>query len=348
MARIWRLLSAAIVLLTTLVVAGGTASAAELKESSWWWRGNTGPAPVPPPTAVAPGGLMVTGTPDGASAIAALHFVLGEGESTPSLTLTVADNGDQGGAQAVMAACLAGSAWAGSEQGGPWESKPNVACQAGSVQGVRAEDGKTWTFALAPLVVGRDVNIVITPGTIAPGAPVGSTFSLTFNPPSSTSLATTPGSSASSSLTPDAAAALPTADSQSSIAVPSVDLGTSTAAPIDLGAPLPAASAFTPSLPESSQGLTATAPLLRERTAANVPQPTDGGRGSAAAVLVLLAGIAIAVRLYRLPTPAPRRLGPLASAIPRVPAVAVATADASPGGLGRFARPRSGAPPPLI
>jgi hypothetical protein len=287
---------------------------------------------------------VVAGAPDGATAIAALHFVLAENESNPSLTLTVPASGDQGGAQAVMAACFAGSAWGGSEQGGPWESKPNVACQTGSVQGVRSANGDSWTFALAPLAVGRDVNVVITPGTIAPGAPVGSTFSLTFNPPSSGSLTTTPGEATQPA--PDVAGALPAPDTQPDSASVGTDVGSSASSPLDVSAPLPVASAFTPSLPESSQGLTATAPLVRQATAGNVPLETDGGHGSAAAVLILLAGIAIAVRLYRTPPPAPRLLGPLASATPRIPAIAVATP--SPGGLGRFTRPRSGTPPPLL
>jgi hypothetical protein len=341
--RALRAACAAAVVLSTWWMAGGRGSASDLTQVSWWWRGNTGPAPLPSPAPVPPGGILVAGAPDGATAIAAVSFTLAEGESNPALTLTVADNGDQGGAQAVMAACLAGSAWAGSEQGGPWESKPNAACANGSIQGVRAADGKTWTFALAPLVVAREVNVVITPGTVAPGAPVGSTFSVAFTAPTSASLATTRGSSGTSS---DAAGSAVPADAVSpeTGGADSTVADTGTAA-LDLSS-AGGASAFQPSLPASSQGLTATAPLTRQATAANVTPVTEPTNGNApAAVVVVLACVAVAVRLNRIPVPRPRLLGPLASAASRLAPAAVAP---QPGGLGRFSRLRTGAPPPLV
>src|SRR2546423_877449 len=219
------LCAVAVVAVATLGLSSGTASAGELKDVSWWWRGNSGPAPVPPPPNVPPGGILVAGAPDGATAITAVRYVLADGESNPRLTLKVSANGDQGGAQAVMAACLAGSAWGGSEQGGPWASHPNVACQA-SVQGVRDASGATWTFALAPLVVGNEVNVVVTPGQLT-GTSVGSTFSIAFDPVSAGSWATTPGAPPASS---DIAAPAPTPDavSDSSTATVGSDLGGAT------------------------------------------------------------------------------------------------------------------------
>jgi hypothetical protein len=283
------------------------------------------------------GGQLVAGTPDGASAIAALRFTLAPGESNPVLTLTVADNGDQGGAQAVIAACHAGSAWAGGENGGPWEAKPNAACDAGSVQGLASADGKTWTFALAPLVVDTEVNVVITPGTVAPGAPVTSPFSLAFNRPNPAALVTTQGEVPSEE----------TAGGASADSTEPATLGdTTTPAGVDFGAATAAGSAFQPSLPATSQGLTATAPLVRQATAGNVLPPAATGRSSAIAFVVLLACAAVAVRLNQLPTPDLRRLGPLASVAGRVAPRAAAPAEA--GGLGRFARRRTGAPPPLV
>src|SRR5205814_2111985 len=70
--RVLRVACAAAVLLSAWCLAGGRGSTADLHEVSWWWRGNTGPAPVPPPPTVPQGGLLVAGAPDGATAIAAV------------------------------------------------------------------------------------------------------------------------------------------------------------------------------------------------------------------------------------------------------------------------------------
>jgi hypothetical protein len=114
---------------------------------------------------------------------------------------------------------------------------------------------------------------------------------------------------------------------------------------LDLGSTAGGASAFQPSLPASSQGLTATAPLTRQATAANVVPASEPSNGNApAAIVVLLACVAVAVRLNRVPVPSPRLLGPLASTASRL----VPAAAPQPGGLGRFSRLRTGAPPPLV
>ena len=340
--RLLRSLAAGTLMLSTWWLAGGQAGTAELVDVSWWYRANVtlpavgaSPAPAPAPPTVPEGGLLVAGAPDGATAVAALRYELAEGESNPTLTLTVAENGDQGGASAVIGACVAGSAWGGGEHGGPWESKPNAACDAGSVQGIRSEDGTTWSFGLAPLVVGNEVNVVITPGTVAPDAPVGSTFSLAFNPPSTSALVTTPGSGSSSGgLGFD----------------PSEELGADPVGGLDTG-PLFSAdpvSAFTPALPPSSQGLTATAPVVRQSTASNVLPPPPPAKGGWVAFLVLLGCMAAAVRLNRIPVPNLRLLGPLGSGSAPAPAVLAAAQPADTGGLGRFARRRVGTPPPLV
>ena len=330
-----RVLCAVLALGSASVLLGADGNAAELTDASWWWFGNQGPVPVPAPPTVPAGGLLVAGAADGAKAIAAVRFTLADGESNPTLTLTVADNGDQGGDAAVLGACVAGSAWGGGENGGPWESKPNAACSTGSVQGIRAADGKSWTFGLAPLVVADEINVVITPGTVAPDAPVGSTFSLAFAPPSTAALTTTPGDSGSGSdLTVD----------------PSVDFADDPVGALaDDSAPLfsaDAVNAFTPALPSSSQGLTPTAPAVRQTTAANVLPPRPSGRSSAVAFLVLAAAVVVMVRLNKVAVPGLRRLGPMASGPAHVTPALAATADT--GGLGRFARRRTGTPPPLV
>ena len=330
-----RALCAVVALLSASWALGVDGNAAELTDASWWWFGNQGPVPAPAPPTVPAGGLLVAGAADGAKAIAAVRFTLADGEANPTLTLKVAENGDQGGNAAVLGACVAGSAWGGGENGGPWESKPNAACSSGSVQGIRSEDGTSWTFGLAPLVVAGEINVVITPGTVAPDAPVGSTFSLAFAPPTTAALTTTPGDSASSS----------------DLAIdPTTDFADEPVGAIaDDSAPLfsaDAVNAFTPALPSSAQGLTPTAPAVRQTTASNVLPPRPSGRSSAVAFFVLIAAVAVIVRLNRIPVPGLRRLGPLASGPGH--AVPLLAPAAESGGLGRFARRRTGTPPPLV
>ena len=285
---------------------------------------------------------MVAGAPDGATAIAALHFELDEGEGSPVLTLDVADNGDQGGERAVLAACLTGSAWQ-PEQGGAWTSKPFPACNEASVTGVRADDGGSWTFALAPLVSDGIVDVTLVPGVDPdlPDGANGSTFQLVFAPPTAASLATTSGEGPSVPLDLagfDEAVAAPPADG--SFAAPSI--GGDLALP-----PGPVTGGFTPSLPAEDQGLTATAPVVQQRNAplpATTPIAEVEDHRVLGVVILALCGAAL-LWSAQLPTPAPRRLGGLEAE------VAHAEPSPTPGpevaGLGRFARPRSGAAPPL-
>jgi hypothetical protein len=194
---------------TLLIVAAAVAllpsgaGAATLAEAGWWWRVNDGalPAALPAPPNVPEGGLMVAGAPDGATAIAALHFDLAEGESAPVLTLRVAENGDQGGDGALLGACVTGSAWQPAH-GGPWTNKPFAACADGSVNGVRSDDGTSWTFALAPLVSDGILDITLVPGVdpTRPAGANGSVFQLVFDAPTAASLTTTSGASGGSDL----------------------------------------------------------------------------------------------------------------------------------------------------
>ncbi len=342
--RRWRAaLGAACIAGSGLLLVAVDARAATLAQTGWWWRINDGTAPtaVPPPPMVPDGGLMVAGAPDGATAIAALHFDLADGESSPVLTLTVADNGDQGGDTAILAACVTGSAWEPASAG-TWTYKPFPACDQGSVNGLRSEDHLTWTFALAPLVSGRLLDVTLVPG-IDPTRPAGangSTFQLAFDPPSGASLATTSGGSEAPGLSvPDFGGV----DSTSAVAdfdVPSVG-GDLALPPVD-----PSAS-FTPALPEADQGLTATAPVVRDRNAPLDARPAAAvaeHRGLAAIVLALCG--AAFLWSAQLPEPAPRRLGRFGGDRDATSSIDGTPEDAS-GGLGRFARRRSGAPPSL-
>lgn len=330
-----------------LLVLPSRADASTLAKAGWWWRVNDGslPATPPPPPTVPDGGLMVAGAPDGATAIAALHFDVGDNETSPVLTLTVAPNGDQGGSTALLAACLTGSAWEPASAGG-WGFKPFPACDQGSVNGIRSDDGATWTFALAPLLSGGIVDITLVPGvdTSRPAGANGSSFQLAFNPPTAASLATTAG-------------AAPTTDfSSEDFGAPAGGYDTGSYDPTaGSGFDLPSApidSGFTPALPPADRGLTATAPVVQGR---NAPLPVTPAAavtehtGLAALVLVLCGGALL--WSAQLPVPDPRRLGtfsgpghqrstPLAE-------VDEVSAPAQSGGLGRFARLRSGSAPRL-
>lgn len=289
-----------------LAVAPRSADGAALTQTGWWWRVNDAAlvATVPAPPTVPEGGFMVAGAPDGATAIASLHYELDEGEGSPVLTLSVADGGDQGGATAILAACLTGSAWQ-PEHGGTWTNKPFPACDEGSVTGVRAEDGKTWTFALAPLVSDGILDVTLVPGIDdrLPAEANGSTFQLVFAAPSGDSLATAAGGSSPSITIPDFGA--PVIDDSGAVAFDVPSSGGDLALP-----PVGDAAAFTPALPEAEQGLTATAPVAQERNAPLAAAPVAAVEDNRLLSMVIL-GLCGAALLWsaKQPTPEPRRLG---------------------------------------
>lgn len=344
MRRVRLALGAALV--ATAAVVGllpSGADAATLAQVGWWWRVNDGalPATIPAPPSVPKGGLYVAGAPDGATAIAALHFDLAEDETASTLTLKVAENGDQGGDTALLAACLTGSAWQPAE-GGQWASKPFPACAEGSVNGVRGDDGTTWTFALAPLASDGIVDVTLVPG-VDPSRPEGangSAFQLAFEPPTAASLATTTGGSGGTDFSvPDFGA--PTGDTAGGTG--SFDVPAFGDSGLSLPPAAPAAG-FTPSLPEADQGLTATAPVAQQRNGPldTAPISTVEDHKGLAALVLALCGAAL-LWSGQLPTPEPRRLGTFGAAA----ASSEPAGSSDHAGLGRFARPRSGSAPPL-
>jgi hypothetical protein len=319
------------------------AEAAELTKAGWGWRVND-PTPLgtlPPAPPVPEGALMVGGAPDGATAIAALHFELAADEGAPTLTLTVADNGDQGGDRAVLAACLTGSAWQ-PEQSGSWANKPFPACDQGSVTGVRSSDGKTWTFALAPLLSDGIVDVTLVPG-LDPDLPAGlngSSFQLVFAAPTSASLSTTSGAGGAPPIELPDVGATPPADG--AFAPPAFGGGALSLPPVAPGG------AFTPSLPEADQGLTATAPVV-ERRNSPLPAPISSVEDHKALGIFVLALCGAALLWSaQLPVPALRRLGGFDPGAPEPAAPGPSSATtAETAGVGRFARPRTGPAPRL-
>jgi len=303
-----RVVSGALLLAVAAMLALGArgAEGATLTQVGWWWRANDAAlgGSVPAPPTVPEGGLVVAGAPDGATAIAALHFELDDGEGSPVLTLAVAENGDQGGATAVLAACITGSAWQ-PEHGGMWTSKPFPACDTGSVTGVRSEDGASWSFALAPLVSDGVLDVTLVPGVdeTLPAGANGSTFQLVFAPPTAGSLVTTAGPDGSPPISlPDFGAPV-AADGGGGFDAPAT--GGGLALP-----PVGGSAAFTPALPEAEQGLTATAPVAQERNAPLAASPVAAVEDNRLLSVAILSICGAALMWSaRLSTPAPRRLG---------------------------------------
>lgn len=310
-----------------LMVVGGalfagtpSVGAATVEATGWWWRPQTSalPSKLPPPPGVAAGQLLVQGQPEGATAVAAIRFKLGETEGSPVLTLEPAQ-GSQVPADAVVLACRAAVTWA-PEEVGAWENKPLADCAA-SVQGIPGEGG-ALTFALGPLQSADVLDVVLVPGTVAaaPAGANGSTFSLVLDKPGPDALVTSQSSaSTGGSFASDSGA--------SGSGATDVGLSSGTAGafagPTDF-TPAPAAAAANPSLtPQEQQPAVATQPS---------PAPFDDGYDTGTRVVGLLifaAGAAFALR------------GGLSGRASSTEAAPVA------GGLGRFTRERTGTPPPL-
>lgn len=323
------------------LVPGTGAGAVELDSHGWWWRAQTGlnGTEVPPPPNVPDDGLAVGAAPDGATALAALRYDLAPGDTSPVLTLTVADNGGFGDGQATLAACPPQVRWSAA-QAGRWDRRPVGDCLAASVQGIRSDDGATWTFPVAPLVDDGSVDIVIVPGAQTPdGAPTPG-FQIAFDPPGPDALAVTvlpvassssTSSSSTTSTLPLSTATTPPASGGSDGFIPSFSAGT------PVPATGPSVETFVP-----AEGGGNSAGQAYETAAAPLDPASDRGRALGVA---LLAGTAVAAGLAgRQPQRAPRLLG----AVTAGRATATPPPEPEMGGLGRFSRPRHGSPPPLL
>ncbi len=311
------------------------APAASIDDAGWWWKAKQGPLGAVPgsPPNVQPGQLFVQGAPDEAAALAAIRATLADDQANPVLTLEVAANGDQGGDSAILLACQTGSSWSGGDAQ-PWDSKPVPDCTV-SVQGQRAPDALTWTFPLGALQFGNQVNVILVSGTdpALPAGANGSVFSLTFEKPTPDSIQTTGGQAPSSS----SAVVADDFGGASDFTEPNVDTGTF--APTS-GSGTFAVSPVQPALPAEDQGLTATAPVIQAKTPAPVLQPVrslKSGGARALGALILVLGAAGTWWFGQQAPPMARKLGRFAGA--GTPAVVTEV-----GGLGRFARARTGEP----
>lgn len=335
---------------SSLLFVAPAADAVSAPTSAWWNRLATTtptdelpaappvPAPTTPGTApvgatVPEGQLLVEGAPDGAVSIAGVRWELDEGESSPSLTLPVGE-GSTLNPQSVVLACKTATPWAKPDhEPGMWDDKPLIdgfRC----VNGVIADDLSTVGFGVQPLVSGNILDVVLVPGEATaverpPGVPDppaevdGSVFRWLFERPTAESLEVVADSDFSegdgdrfvappAGSTPDLGAAGPPES-------PAFDAGAApgTGPPLDAAAPALEPQDLTPSVPDVSRSLPASA----------TPEPVNRTLG-----FVLLALAALVAGWAYLTS---NGIGP--GAVP-------AEGDAVVGGLSRFARPRV-APP---
>ena len=339
--------AAALAIAGTVLVLASPADAVSAPTSGWWARLATAdpaaelpvPLPVPAPTTpdtlpagatAPPGQLMVEGTPDGATAIAAIRWQLDPGEASPSLTLPIAP-GSSVNPESIVLACRTATPWEPPGDGpGSWDVKPltdAVAC----VNGVVADDLSTISFGLQPLVSGNGLDVVLAPGRSAvvevpPGVPEppvntdGSSFRLLFDPPTEEMLDIVAGDfeegAGDQVVTPEPAS---TPDLSGGVAPPAT-FETPSSASFDANEPVAAPALdpedIGPSVPELDDAVRA--------AAANGPVNRTVGW-----VMLVLAGLVAAWTHWS--------------------SLRAATGDVEPdvGGLSRFARARTGPPTPL-
>lgn len=317
----------------------GAAPASSVDDLGWWSRVNQEPtlgaALVFPD--VTPGQLLVEASPEGATAIAAVRATLPEGTGNPVLTLQTASA--VGAESAVLLACQSGSGWTGAHAGA-WDAKPSPDCTQ-SIQGIPSEDGTAFSFALAALQFGDQLDIVLTPGTVGDSGAT-SAFRVVFERPGAADIEVSEAAApapavptvsmpASQPPAPSSFGGAPSAPSFSAPAGPSS--GTVMPAP-----PVRAA------LPEVEQGATATAPVVQAARPLAPPTlaATGGNDGRLLGVIVVLGALALLYWSSQQQVPDRLVLSRFAASAP-ASTVAAEPQPKTLGGLGRFRRERTGA-----
>ena len=323
--------------LAAVLIAGGsllgwTASAvdaASVMDAGWWDRNANAliPALDPPPD----GALRVANDPAGTSAIAAVRFQLDAGETGPTLTLRV--TGDPVPEGAAFVACPTTSEWSGAS-GAPLEEAPEFDCEAGTALGLVAGDGTSVAFDISQLTQDALVDVVIAPSPTGE-SPVTDTYAIDFEAPVGTDVT--------------AAGPAPAAPSGSG-GSPSGG-GAAAPAPAIGGGSSPSSPSFTPS-PSSGGSFSPAGPTV---TVPGVETPAAGGTPTAGtpSVTTPVDGEQAAAPLAE-PSSSKRWIGLLtAAAIIGIGAYlwradkarAVLSAGPVLGGLGPFARERTGPAP---
>lgn len=291
------------------------ADAATAVASGWWDRnqGITLTAPAPPPE----GALRVASDPGGTSAVAAVRYQLDADETLPTLELRV--TGSPADDTTALLACITTTAWEPAA-GGPFADAPETDCDNGSVAGQVSSDGTVVSFGLAPLVRGGVLDVAIVP--VAADDPVAGTFSVDFAAPVDDDVSTVRQAPPPSTAPPATAAA--------TTAPPTTRAPLAQTTPATVAAPPPPAPTTAPPT------TTFVSPTIGGAVAAPVPtQPapvpqevatapvgdTDDGPGRIGALVIAAAAIAGGVWLWN---------GRTTETGPEI------------GGLGKFAKPRTG------
>ena len=339
-------------------IALGTVTSSALAASKlahgWWWRPQTGllGATVPPP-AVPEDGLAVEAAPDGPNAVAAVRYDLEADESKPALVLTVADS--QG--DVAIKACTATEFWQ-EAQAGPWDQAPPTDCAKG-VDGKASADGKTWRWELKPLLRKRRLDVVLVP---APGA-----GRVTFNKPDDGSLKTQRPQPAQEEFDPPPVSDLAPPPQTAPEPPPAEDPPPPPppAPPANDGGSFPSAGSTGTGggSPGTSQAPAITTPGTADAPADDIAAPLTAAEAPPAAAAAAPADAPAAT--VPATSNSSTTIGAIIAAMATVLALGLWHQDSSfgrgaapvgqraagaqqVGGIGRFTRPRSGAPRPLL
>lgn len=322
------------------------ASADSPIKTGWWNTASGGGQSAPQPTTPA-GELHVAVAPNATLAIAAVAFQVFSPNDAPTLTLQI-DASTKAGTPAVDACVTKSTAWkAGGDQAG--SAAPAYNCTH-YFSGIASSSGSSITFYLDHnAIVGGLYSVAIVPATnnsvpqSGVSAPVDTTqpFSVDFKAPLLSGTSSGSGSAASGGGVPSGAGAAGPPSGAGTGGPGSAAVG----APAAGGGSVGSGNAPAVSLPAaagaSSTGSTGSAPVVAPSGAATAAAPRSLAASTSPTsnrTRNIALGLLVAIGVVLLGTSNNGRLG-------RVPV------QATPGlerGLGRFSRPRSARPRPLM
>jgi hypothetical protein len=365
--------TAAIVAAACLVGAPAAFAASALRavQSGWWNEASIGS--LAPPSVTSPGQLQVSDDSRGPLSFAAVRVAVPAGTpGTDILRMTLPIPSGAVGTPAVSA-CPTTSSWhSGADQ--PSGAAPGYSCAGRQANGSASATNETWSIPVSWAAhAGVAVALVPTPGSTLP-------FSVTYTAPGATSFvlvsaprpapSSTPGPGPAGPAPASPAAATGSQSPGTATAPVLVTGGSALAVPVAgavalavRGSPSGASSAPGPSVGTTSSP-TGTGPSTAPTpgsgpTAVAAPISSAPGGGSGAGdpgsgragrvmafgllVILMLALVGLAARPERVP----RLLGSVGAArratAPTAPGAVPVVATAA-GGIGRFARPRTGPP----
>ena len=237
----------AVTALLALVAPLAARASASGVQTGVWWQGQAAAGTSPNPPQLPAGGLWVSGTAAGPSAISAMRFTLDAGDSNPVVTLAVANAATAPASPAgtgppQVVVCAATASWKPTDHGSPgaWTDRPTYDCARQAVVSFAA-DGKSATLDLGAFAASAStIDVVLLPGTTfnpqpaptpplpVPPTPLGSipdpssssittTSDVTFNPVDVSAIAVTPGPASDTSTPFDTASTIVTTPEPSAL-----------------------------------------------------------------------------------------------------------------------------------